>query len=65
MGNRGRVFYTWIHVKAPPPPLSKQAQNVNTVSTQHYTCRHITPESHDFRRFLRPFWTDFLEIMQR
>ena len=23
------------------------------------------PESHDFRRFLRQFWTDFLEILQR
>ena len=23
------------------------------------------PGSHDFRRFLRHFWTDFLEILQR
>ena len=30
-----------------------------------YTCRHIKPGSHDFRRFLRQFWIDFLEILQR
>ena len=23
------------------------------------------PGSHDFRQFLRQFWTDFLEILQR
>ena len=33
-----------------------------------YTRRQIKndqPGSHDFRRFLRQFWTDFLEILQR
>ena len=34
----------------------------------YYTRRQIKndqPGSHDFRRFLRQFWTDFLEILQR
>ena len=41
-----------------------------TLSTlkYHHTCRQIKndqPGSHDFRRFLRQFWTDFHEILQR
>ena len=31
-------------------------------SDVHYTYRHIKQESHVFRRFLRQFSTDFLEI---
>ena len=29
------------------------------------TQSHIKPASHDFRRFLRKFWTDFREILQK
>ena len=37
-------------------------------NTYNYTRRQIKndqPGSHDFRRFLRQFWTDFLEILHR
>ena len=38
------------------------------IGKQFYSRRQIKndqPGSHDFRRFLRQFWADFLEISQR
>ena len=45
--------------------VSKWAKN--ETERANYTRRQIKndqPGSHDFRRFLRQFWTDFLEILQ-